>query len=198
MYRPCGYRRRIWGSAQKPEAVEEVNQEQKKVLFQKICDRYGTDLSGKVVGVWGLAFKPNTDDMREAPSLTLIEELLKAGATVRAFDPVARETAREMLGDSITYTKSAYEVVEDADALAIVTEWNEFRMPDFMRIKDLMYSPAIFDVECLTRVECTRWVSTTNVSDARQGVTGSQPRGPVWLTDRSKPTTGTGEIFCGA
>jgi len=127
------------------EAVEEVNQEQKRVLFNKIKEHFNGELTGKTIGVWGLAFKPNTDDMREAPSLTLIEELLAAGVKVRAFDPAASETAAELLGDSITFCGSSYEVVEGADALAIVTEWNEFRMPDFQRIKENLTKPIIFD-----------------------------------------------------
>ena len=127
------------------EAVEEVNQEQKRILFNKISAHFSGDLNGKVIGVWGLAFKPNTDDMREAPSLTLIDELLKAGAKVKAFDPAARETAGELLGDTIDFCGSSYEVLEGSDALAIVTEWNEFRMPDFQRMKELMRQPVLFD-----------------------------------------------------
>lgn len=127
------------------EAVEEVNLDQKKILFEKIHAYFGGDLEGKTIGVWGLAFKPNTDDMREAPSLTLISALLEAGAKVKAFDPAARDTAGEHLGDSIEFCNSSYEAVDGADVLAVVTEWNEFRMPDFKRIKSLLVNPAVFD-----------------------------------------------------
>jgi UDPglucose 6-dehydrogenase len=110
-----------------------------------IKDHYGPKLDGKATGVWGIAFKPNTDDIREAPAITLIEELLRSGAQVRAFDPVAMENARRIFENRITFCKSAYEAAEGADALAIVTEWNEFRHPDFARIKDALKEPVIFD-----------------------------------------------------
>ncbi len=126
------------------EAVEQVNAQQKKKLLQMMKERLRT-LRGKTIGVWGLAFKPRTDDMREAPAITIIEGLLKAGATVQAYDPEARETARRIFGDRITYCTNAYDALKDADALALVTEWNEFREPDFARMKKRMKSPVIFD-----------------------------------------------------
>ncbi|MFL5814540.1 MAG: UDP-glucose dehydrogenase family protein [Bdellovibrionia bacterium] len=126
-------------------AAEEANARQKKHLVTRIKKHFGNDLKGRVFGLWGLAFKPNTDDMREAPAITIIDELMKAGATVRAFDPVATENARKIIGEKVTYCSSAYEVTENADALVLVTEWNEFRHPDFEQIKKELKSPVIFD-----------------------------------------------------
>jgi UDPglucose 6-dehydrogenase len=126
------------------DAVEDVNVQQKKKLLQMMKQRLRS-LKGKTIGVWGLAFKPRTDDMREAPAITIIEGLLKAGATVRAYDPEARETARRIFGNRITYCKNAYDALKGADALALVTEWNEFREPDFARMKKHMKAPVIFD-----------------------------------------------------
>jgi UDPglucose 6-dehydrogenase len=126
-------------------ASEHANLRQKKVLARKARDHFGSAISGKTFAVWGLAFKPNTDDMREAPALTLIEELLAAGAKVRAFDPVARENAEKILGNRVTFCALAYDALEGADALAVVTEWNEFRHPDFERMKKMLRSPVIFD-----------------------------------------------------
>jgi UDPglucose 6-dehydrogenase len=102
-------------------------------------------LKGKTIGVWGLAFKPRTDDMREAPAITIIEGLLKAGAIVQAYDPEAQATAKRIFGDRITYCRNAYEALKDADALALITEWNEFREPDFERMRKRMKTPVIFD-----------------------------------------------------
>ena len=126
------------------QATNRVNRRQKEVLFDKLQRRFG-DLKGKTIAVWGLAFKPRTDDMREAPSLTLIEALLAAGATVHAYDPVARETAHAELGDRIRYARKDYDALEGADALVICTEWNEFRRPDWDRMKALMKQHLIFD-----------------------------------------------------
>ncbi len=132
-------------------AAEEANERQKQVLGEKILKFFGTSLSGKTVAIWGLAFKPNTDDMREAPSLVLIETLLKAGAKVQAFDPIAHETAPQALQQmgldlkNFSLSDTDYGALEGADALAVVTEWNEFRNPDFDRIKSLLKSPVIFD-----------------------------------------------------
>jgi UDPglucose 6-dehydrogenase len=126
-------------------AAEEANARQKKHLVTRIKKHFGNDLKGRVFGIWGLAFKPNTDDMREAPAITIIDELMKAGATVRAFDPVATENARKIIGEKVTYCSSAYEVTENADALVLVTEWNEFRHPDFEQIKKELKSPVVFD-----------------------------------------------------
>lgn len=127
------------------EAVEAVNYRQKQVLFKKLQKRFADGFKGKTIAVWGLAFKPNTDDMREAPAIVLIEALLEAGAKVVAYDPEAMKEAHKHFGDRISYGKKAYDVVEGADALAIVTEWNEFRRPDLERIKGLLKNPIIID-----------------------------------------------------
>lgn len=132
------------------KAVEEVNERQKQLLTGKIRD-YFTDgsaakpLQNKTIAIWGLSFKPRTDDMREAPSLVIINQLLEMGAQVRAHDPVAIKEARKTFGDRITYSSNEYDILQDADALAIVTEWNEYRTPDFDRIKSLLIKPLIFD-----------------------------------------------------
>jgi UDPglucose 6-dehydrogenase len=126
-------------------AVDEVNERQKKLLVDKMLAHYGGDLSGKMFAVWGLAFKPNTDDMREAPSIVIIESLLELGADVVAFDPVAHDTARQVFGDRIRYASGNYAALEGADALVVVTEWSEFRAPDFAAMKRLLAAPVIFD-----------------------------------------------------
>jgi UDPglucose 6-dehydrogenase len=131
-------------SLQVVDAVDRVNNAQKELLVPRIVRHLGS-LQGKVVAIWGLAFKPRTDDMREAPALTIIEGLLAHGATVRVYDPKAMEAARSMLGDRVTWCAKSYECVEGADALVLATEWNEFREPDFPRIKSLMRHPAVFD-----------------------------------------------------
>jgi UDPglucose 6-dehydrogenase len=125
-------------------AVEAVNVRQKSVLVAKMQAYFG-DLKGKKIALWGLAFKPRTDDMREAPAITIVEKLLAKGATVCAYDPEATESARRVFGDRITYCNHSYDALEGADALAVVTEWNEFREPDFEKIKQLLKSPVIFD-----------------------------------------------------
>jgi UDPglucose 6-dehydrogenase len=125
-------------------AVDETNEAQKAILVPRIAAHLG-GLAGRVVAVWGLAFKPRTDDMREAPAIAVIEGLLGGGATVRAYDPKAEEQARRVFGSRITLCARAYEAVTGADALVVVTEWNEFREPDFQRIKSLMRHPAVFD-----------------------------------------------------
>ncbi len=128
------------------DAVMDVNAAQKKILAQHIREYYGEDLSGRTIAIWGLAFKPETDDVREAPALELIDELLAAGARVRAFDPEAMEHVRRIFGDEQVYfAKDPYDALEGADALAIVTEWSEFRNPDFERMESLLAHPAIFD-----------------------------------------------------
>ena len=125
-------------------AVEAVNARQKTTLFSKMRRHFG-DVKGKTIGVWGLAFKPKTDDMREAPAVPLIQALLGDGASVLAYDPEAAKVAREIFGDRVTFANSNYDAIKDADALAIVTEWNEFRHPDFTRMKSLMRTPVVFD-----------------------------------------------------
>jgi len=127
------------------EAVENVNESQKLRLLAKVDKAYGKSLKGKTIAVWGLAFKPRTDDMREAPAIPIIEGLLARGARVRAFDPEARDVARKLFGSRITYAKHAYDALKDADALLVVTEWNEFREPDFKKMKRAMKQPVIFD-----------------------------------------------------
>jgi UDPglucose 6-dehydrogenase len=127
------------------DAAERVNEEQKKLLFDKILAHFGGSVAGRHLAVWGLAFKPNTDDMREAPALVLIDALLAAGATVCAYDPVAMEAARRIVGDRIRFATNYYDAIEGADAVALVTEWNEFRMPDYDKMKELMREPTVFD-----------------------------------------------------
>lgn len=127
------------------QAVEEVNDEQKSLLFRKLEKHFNGDLKGKRIAIWGLAFKPETDDMREAPSLVLIEKLLAAGCEVYAYDPVAVEESKRRIGESVHYAKDIYDAVVDADALMLVTEWKEFRMPSWSAIKKLMATPLILD-----------------------------------------------------
>jgi UDPglucose 6-dehydrogenase len=126
-------------------AVEDVNLAQKSRLLQRLDRHYGTSLRGRTMAVWGLAFKPRTDDMREAPAITIIEGLLARGAAVRAYDPEASEVARGLFGKRIHLAKNPYGALQGADALLIVTEWNEFREPDFVRMKRLLAQPVIFD-----------------------------------------------------
>ncbi len=130
-------------------AVEEVNDAQKLVIATKVIDRFGEDLKGKVFGVWGLAFKPGTDDMREAPSIYVINELVKRGAIIQAYDPKAIDEAKtfylKSVDESISYVNSKYQALEKADAMILLTEWKEFRSPDFDEIKDQLNSPIIFD-----------------------------------------------------
>ena len=125
-------------------SADRTNEQQKRSLVPRIADHLG-GLEGRTVAVWGLAFKPKTDDMREAPAVAVIEGLLAGGARVRAYDPEAGRVAQGLFGDRITICERSYDAVEGADALAVVTEWNEFREPDFKRIKALMRQPAIFD-----------------------------------------------------
>jgi len=127
------------------KAVENVNNRQKAVLFKKILRHFNKQLAGKTFTVWGLSFKPNTDDMREAPSLALIESLLKAGARVAVYDPVAMNECRRIIGKAVEYAKDQYEALSGADALIVVTEWNEFRVPNFGLMEKLMKNKVIFD-----------------------------------------------------
>jgi len=129
------------------DAVEAVNQDQKSVLLNKIDTHFGDDLAGKTFAIWGLAFKPNTDDMREAPSLVIIDGLISRGATVKAYDPVANEEASHLFAgnDSVSFTSDLYDATQDADALVLLTEWKEFRSPDFSRLKQQLATPTIFD-----------------------------------------------------
>lgn len=127
------------------QAIEAVNARQKEVLFEKISAHYGGKLVGLKFAVWGLAFKPRTDDMREAPAIVIINRLLEAGAAVAAFDPAAVETARRIFGSRIRFCERAHDALPGADALVVLTEWNEFRLPDFGRIKSALTKPVIFD-----------------------------------------------------
>ena len=126
-------------------ACDNINLRQRYIFINKIFKKLGRDLSGMTFALWGLAFKPNTNDMREAPAITIINELTKAGAKIQAFDPKAVDSAKSIFGDSIKYSESAYEALEGADALILATEWNEFRNPDFELIKNKLKSPLIFD-----------------------------------------------------
>jgi UDPglucose 6-dehydrogenase len=129
-------------------SVEEANAAQKRVMVNKILKHYGSKLTGKTFAVWGLAFKPRTDDVREAPALVVCSELIKNGAKIRAFDPEANGTFQESFrngGDSITYLDNNYEALKGCDALIVCTEWNEFRTPNFDRIKKELKAPIIFD-----------------------------------------------------
>ena len=127
------------------KAVEAVNQDQKSVLFNKVMKHFQGDIKGKTIAVWGLSFKPQTDDMREAPSLVIIEKLLGAGAKVKAYDPVAMKEASHTLGESITYAEEQYEALIDADCLLLVTEWSEFKFPNLKIMRKLLNQPVIFD-----------------------------------------------------
>lgn len=127
------------------QAVEEVNERQKELLYHKLEKRFAGELKGKTVVIWGLSFKPQTDDMREAPSLALIEKLLVAGCTVKAYDPVAMPEAKRILGDRVDYAKDIYDAAQQADAILLVTEWKEFRLPDWHILKNAMRTPVVFD-----------------------------------------------------
>jgi UDPglucose 6-dehydrogenase len=132
-------------------AVHQRNEDQKHVLFRKITERFGADLSGLTFAVWGLAFKPGTDDVREAPAIVLIKEIVNAGGKVKAYDPEAHETSRSELPDSwfadgtVSLARHQYEALEDVDAMALVTEWKPFRHPDFNAMKEMMKQTIIFD-----------------------------------------------------
>lgn len=126
------------------EAVEAVNERQKEIVVKKLQDKFGT-LRGKTIALWGLAFKPETDDMREAPALVVIEKLLEAGASVKVYDPVAMDECRRRIGDRVVYCKDMYDVVIDADALAVLTEWKEFRIPSWSVIKRVMKQSVLVD-----------------------------------------------------
>ena len=125
--------------------VEEVNEAQKDILFRKLQKYYNGNLEGKTIAMWGLAFKPETDDMREAPALVLIKKLKEAGCQIRAYDPAAMEEAKRRVGDTIYYARDMYDALLDADALLMVTEWKEFRLPAWGVIKKTMKAPVIFD-----------------------------------------------------
>ena len=127
------------------EAADNINKQQREIFIDKIIRHFNGDLKGKTFALWGLAFKPRTNDMREAPAFTIIERLLDAGANIQAYDPKAMEEAKLLIGDSVKYAQNSYDALTNADALILVTEWNEFRRPDFERIKKLLKNPVIFD-----------------------------------------------------
>lgn len=145
------------------EAVDDVNVRQKEIVFHKLNEAFGGDLRGKVIAMWGLAFKPETDDVREAPSFVVIEKLIEAGASVRAFDPVAMDETRRRIGDKITYCTNKVDAATGADAVALMTEWKQFRLPDWGDIKGLMRGRVvvdgrnIFDAEELTELGFRYW-----------------------------------------
>lgn len=138
------------------KSVMTVNELQKEILSNKILNYYGGQLEGKTIGIWGLAFKPNTDDIREAPALTIISRLLHHGAKIKAYDPEAMENVKQIFGDKIEYCQHEYDAIEGADVLAIITEWNEFRTPDFDKMKALMKAPVIFDGRNIYDVKSVR------------------------------------------
>ncbi len=151
-------------------AVEDVNEAQKHLLVEKVTGEFGGDLAGRRFAVWGLAFKPRTDDMREAPSITIVEGLLAGGAEVAAHDPEALGEARKVFGDRVSYHRLNYDALEGADALLIVTEWNEFRRPDFPRMKRLLRRPVIFDGRNLYEPETMRQHGFTYLPIGRTAV----------------------------
>ena len=127
------------------DAVLSVNNKQKLSIVEKVINYFGDDLSNKTFGLWGLAFKPETDDIREAPSLYMIKALLKLGAKIISYDPEAMQNVKELIGDEIQYVDNSYEALRNVDALLIATEWSAFRNPDFDKMQQLMKSPIIFD-----------------------------------------------------
>ncbi|MBO6086853.1 UDP-glucose/GDP-mannose dehydrogenase family protein [bacterium] len=127
------------------DSADEINQKQRQIFINKILKRFGNDLSGKTFAIWGLTFKPKTNDMRMSPSITIINALLEHGAKVRAYDPKGFEQSEMIFGNKIIYAKSSYDALDGADSLLLLTEWNEFRRPDFDKVKDLLKTPVIFD-----------------------------------------------------
>ena len=127
------------------QSVMDVNEDQKSILSKRIIKYFGESVANKTIGIWGLSFKPNTDDIREAPALTIINELLEAGAKIKAFDPEAMDNVKEIIGDKITFCDNQYDAIEDADALAVITEWNAFRTPDYNKILSSLKEPIVFD-----------------------------------------------------
>jgi UDPglucose 6-dehydrogenase len=147
-----------------------VNEKQKLHLIPKIKAYFNNDLQGKRIALWGLAFKPNTDDIREAPALDIIKELLTAGATISTFDPEAMPNVKQLLGDSINFTENQYEALSEADALVIATEWSEFRTPDFRKMTALLRNKAIFDGRNLFDLKLMQDLGYHYVSIGRKAV----------------------------
>jgi UDPglucose 6-dehydrogenase len=158
-------------------AAEEVNERQKRTLVDKVVAHFGPDLHGRRVAVWGLSFKPRTDDMREAPSITIVHALLDAGADVYAHDPEALHEAHRLFGDRIHYCRLNYDALRDADALLVVTEWNEFRRPDFQRMRELMKHPVVFDGRNIYDPKKMRDLGFTYYSVGRPPVQPTRPGG---------------------
>jgi UDPglucose 6-dehydrogenase len=153
--------REVGGTLEILEAVHRVNERQKGVLADKILTHFGGSVRGKKVALWGLSFKPGTDDVREAPSLTIIDRLLAAGARVAVHDPVAHEGIRHGFGDKVEYHDNNYDAVTGADALALLTEWHQFRRPNFKRLKELMADPVLFDGRNVWEVDEVRALGFT-------------------------------------
>jgi UDPglucose 6-dehydrogenase len=151
-------------------ATDRANTRQKLLLSGRVKERFSSDLSGCTLALWGLAFKPRTDDVREAPALTVIEELLTAGAVVRVYDPAAMENTRRILGERVTYCRSSYDCCQGADALIVVTEWNEFRFPDFERIKQQLKQPVVFDGRNLYEPQRMREMGFEHIGVGRRGL----------------------------
>jgi UDPglucose 6-dehydrogenase len=147
-------------------AVEQVNDGQKERLVEKM-QRHFKDLKGRTIALWGLSFKPRTDDMREAPAIPIIERLLAHGATVRAYDPAAAPVARRLFKDRIVLCEKSYDALSGADALAVVTEWNEFREPDFEKMRSLLRAPVVFDGRNIYSPEHMRALGFTYFSIGR-------------------------------
>lgn len=149
-------------------SVIEVNDKQKTILIPKIKEYFKNDLSGKHIAVWGLAFKPETDDIREAPSIFMMEELLSKGVTLSVFDPEAMQNIKKHFGDKLDYASSMYAALEGADALLICTEWSIFRTPDYQKLKKLLNNPVIFDGRNLYNVEDMEAEAFTYISIGRK------------------------------
>lgn len=152
------------------ELVDKINKEQRTRFVEKILNHFNRNIQNKHFAVWGLSFKPNTDDMREAPSITIIQKLIEAGATISAFDPVAMNNARFYLNDTISYADNQYDALLNADALLIFTEWNEFRNPDFDKMKELLKEPIIFDGRNVYDLDDMKEKGFTYYSIGRQAI----------------------------
>lgn len=154
------------------ESVMEINDKQKTIIIPKVKDYFKGELKGKKIAIWGLAFKPDTDDIREAPALYIIEELLKAGATVAAYDPEAMNNVRKLIGDKITYAMDEYDALRDADALLIATEWSLFRTPDFEKVTSLLKNKVIFDGRNLYGIDQMKELGYYYTSIGRETIKG--------------------------
>ena len=150
----------------------EINEKQKTIIIPKVKNYFKGDLKGKKIALWGLAFKPDTDDIREAPALYIIDELVKAGATVAAYDPEAINKVRNLIGDKISYALDEYDALRDADALLIATEWSLFRTPDFEKVTSLLKNKAIFDGRNLYGIDQMKELGYYYISIGRETVKG--------------------------